>query len=641
MMDFTRHPQNPIFLPNSKNKWEELAAFNGSIIEKDGGYAMLYRAMSKANISVIGLAYGVASDKFTNRKLFITPQAEWEKFGCEDPRVTFLDGKYYIFYTALSNFPPDAAGIKVGMAISKDLEHIDEKHLVTPFNAKAMALFPEKINGKYACILTANTDIPPSKIAVAYFDKEEDMWSKDYWQKWYEELDKHTIPLAWSNMDQVEVGASPIRTPYGWILVYCDFRDYYSPDRIVQVKIALLDLNDPQKVIGVVKKSVLIPQTQYEKEGIVPNTIFPTSALIEGNNFSIYYSAADTSVCMATVPLETLYSNIQTNNVTPVKFTKFMENPILTIVPEHSWENSAVFNPTAIFLNGKVHIIYRAQGDDGVSRFGYATSTDGVTIDERLPDPIYSPREDFESKKVEGGSSGCEDPRITKIGETLYVCYTAFTGEGDARVALTEISVSDFLARKWEAWKKPILITAPGIYDKDACIFPEKFEGKYLFLHRITPGISVDYSDSLNFGDHNWLKTESYIVPHPHRWDNEKIGIGPTPIKTPEGWLLIYHGISKIDSFYRVGAMIMDLNNPQLITARTKYPILEPDEDYEKIDGRGIAFPCGMVELGEDLFIYYGGGDMNVCVAKINKTELVESLVNQSNKKYLKTKIIR
>ena len=96
----------------------------------------------------------------------IAPEEDWERFGCEDPRVTKIDDKYYIFYTALSVYPFAAEGIKVAVAVTKDFKKIEERHLVTPFNAKAMVLFPEKINGKYVALLTAHTDTPPVKICL-------------------------------------------------------------------------------------------------------------------------------------------------------------------------------------------------------------------------------------------------------------------------------------------------------------------------------------------------------------------------------------------------------------------------------------------------------------------------------------------
>ena len=179
-------------------------------------------------MSVSSIGYAKSDDglNFSARRQFIKPQYDWEKFGCEDPRITKLDGKYFIFYTALSNYPYTPEGIKVGLATSLDLEKIEEKHPVTPFNAKAMALFPERIGGKIAAILTANTDKPPSKICIAMFDSTDQIWSFSNWDKWYKSLDYHVVPLCRLDADQVEVGAPPVKTDHGWLIVYSYISNY-------------------------------------------------------------------------------------------------------------------------------------------------------------------------------------------------------------------------------------------------------------------------------------------------------------------------------------------------------------------------------------------------------------------------------
>lgn len=176
------YEHNPILTPNKKQSWEAEAVFNGCPIQKGNKVFLLYRAMSlpyyhaivkkRLAISDIGIAESEDGLNFCNRKRLIKPEFEWETFGCEDPRVTKLNNKYFIFYTGLANWPPGAEDIKIGLAISEDLEHITEKHLVTPFNAKAMALFPDKINGKMWAVLTINTDKPPAKICLISFDTE-------------------------------------------------------------------------------------------------------------------------------------------------------------------------------------------------------------------------------------------------------------------------------------------------------------------------------------------------------------------------------------------------------------------------------------------------------------------------------------
>ena len=205
MLKVVRHPQNPILKPDPNFSWQALATFNGCPVKKGRETHLLFRAYSQPQynvlagsrtpISTIGRAVSSDGINFRERMPFLVPEHEWERFGCEDPRVTKIDGVYYIFYTALSAYPFRADGIKVGVALTKDLENIIAKYPVTPFNAKAMALFPGRINGKLAAILSVNTDRPPTKMAIIYFDEPSQIWSASHWEKWYEELDKNCLDL--------------------------------------------------------------------------------------------------------------------------------------------------------------------------------------------------------------------------------------------------------------------------------------------------------------------------------------------------------------------------------------------------------------------------------------------------------------
>jgi len=203
MFEFERSEENPVLIPLAQNAWESSATFNGCPVVGGGKIHFLYRAASAARSSSVGYAESRDGIHFKNRRQFIVPEYEWEKFGCEDPRATKLNGKYYIFYTALSTFPFGADGIKVGLAITKDFKKIIAKHPVTPFNAKAMALFPEKIKGKHVAVLSVNTDRPPARACIAFFDSEKHIWSEDYWRKWYDSLDKHKLPLGRTSQDHV------------------------------------------------------------------------------------------------------------------------------------------------------------------------------------------------------------------------------------------------------------------------------------------------------------------------------------------------------------------------------------------------------------------------------------------------------
>ncbi len=243
-----------------------------------------------------------------------------------------------------------------------------------------------------------------------------------------------------------------------------------------------------------------------------------------------------------------------------------------------------------------MHILYRAMGDDNTSVLGYAASKNGVKITERDDTPAYVPREDFEKKHgSSNGNSGCEDPRLTKIGSTIYMTYTAYDGVHATRVALTSISEKDFLAKRWDKWQKPVLTTPEGINDKDTCLLPEKVGGQYMLLHRIDPELCADFLDTLDFKKSPLTRCIEIMGPRAGMWDSTKIGIAGPPIKTPKGWLLIYHGVSKT-STYRLGAVLLDLKNPSVVLSRSVDTIFEPLEEYERVGiVRNAVFSCGTI----------------------------------------------
>jgi len=278
-------------------------------------------------------------------------------------------------------------------------------------------------------------------------------------------------------------------------------------------------------------------------------------------------------------------------------------------------------------LAGKIYIIYRAMSMDNTSVLGLAVSGNGETIEERLPEPIYQPRYDFEMKKIIGGNSGCEDPRVSLIGSRIYLCYTAFNGVDPPRIALTSILVSDFVNRKWN-WKRPTLISNPKGDNKDACIIPDKIADKYIFFHREGgEGMVMDTVDDLEFENNEWLTGQLCIPPRIKMWDSEKIGVAAPPLKTEKGWLLLYHGMSNRDYQYRVGAILLDLDDPSIVIGRSEYPLLEAKMNYEKNgDVPNVVFPCGAVIRGDKLLVYYGGGDKVVGVATGKVDEIMADL---------------
>jgi predicted GH43/DUF377 family glycosyl hydrolase len=317
---------------------------------------------------------------------------------------------------------------------------------------------------------------------------------------------------------------------------------------------------------------------------------------------------------------------------------KHKKNPIIEPNPQNKWESRATFNSAALYEDGKVHFLYRALGDTDLSVLGYATSSDGIHIDERSDEPCYFPREPFETPGGHaftkfadhfasgGGYGGIEDPRVTKVGDTVYLTYVAFDGATPPRAALSSISINDFLNRKWDKWATPKLISAPGMVNKSAVVFPEKVNGKYVVLHRVYPNILVDYLDDLNFD--KYLQGHYFIPPRKRFWDSKKVGAGAPPMKTKDGWLLIYQSVGHQDpSRYKIGAMLLDKDNPSKVLYRTNNPIISPDETYENAGFKsGVVYPCGAVIKDNTLMVYYGGADTVVCAAQENLDTFLEQM---------------
>ncbi len=636
---FKRFPENPIIAPNPEHDWEAFT-YNPSVATDGQNFHLVYRALSKERehnkvkmrVSVVGYAHGADPFHFGSRRELIVPEHPWEAFGCEDPRITFFEGKYYIFYTALSSYPFGPDSIKVGVAVTQDFEHF-EKHPVTTFNAKAMTLLPERVNGKIAAILTVDTDRPPAKIGLALFDNESDIWSDRYWEAWYGTLNTHVIPLLRNTRDQVEIGAVPIPTPDGWLFLYSYIANYRSGRPTFGVEAALLDRSNPQLVLGRSHGSLLSPEKDYERVGLAHNVVFPSGALLAKDKVLLYYGGADTVCCVAGIELAALLNDLRPapqhsapEHTQKHELVRFSGNPILEPRAEFSWEAKAVFNPAAIYENGRIHIVYRAMSEDNTSVFGYASSHDGVHIDERLPDPIYTPREPFEEKRVPGGNSGCEDPRITRVGDVLYMYYTAYNSTEPPRVAVTSIKLDDFLAHRWN-WERPAVISIPNYDDKDACLLPKKFGDKYVIFHRIGANICVDAVPDFRFTENHWLEGMTLFGPREDKWDNVKIGIAAPPIETKDGWLLFYHGVSQPGNIYKLGAALLDLQNPLEVIARSEYPLLTPEMKYER-EGQvpNVVFPCGAVVVAGTVFVYYGGADSVVGVATADLEGLLETL---------------
>jgi beta-1,2-mannobiose phosphorylase / 1,2-beta-oligomannan phosphorylase len=334
------------------------------------------------------------------------------------------------------------------------------------------------------------------------------------------------------------------------------------------------------------------------------------------------------------------------------ELTRSVENPILSPNPANWWESEAVFNPAAVYADGRVHLLYRALGRDGVSRIGYASSLDGIHFDERLPYPVFTPSRDFSTAHAGrvypalsydtqthasgGGWGGSEDPRLVELEGKMYMTFTAFDGWGFLRMAMSSILNEHFLNKQWH-WHSPVLLSPPGEINKNWMIFPEKINGKYAVLHSVTPKIKIEYVDSLSiFNGHHFINGSTRSGGRKGHWDSVVRGAGAPPLRTRAGWLLLYHGFDERhpEVGYKVGAMLLDLKDPTNILYRSSNPILESKEWYENDWKPGVTYASGVVIKDKDLLVYYGGGDKHIAVAKMNLEAFLESLTSQHNKVY-------
>lgn len=334
-----------------------------------------------------------------------------------------------------------------------------------------------------------------------------------------------------------------------------------------------------------------------------------------------------------------------------MKLKKYRNNPVLGPNPKNDWESLVNTNPGAWYdeEKGEVVLIYRAAGNDEEHHvnLGLARSKNGYDF-ERVSDVPLFERYDG---AWDGGS--VEDPRIIKIDDYYFITYAAVpTGPGkywerpknsrrtvedlpkDAPMNLRDNGTRTGLAitKDFKTIYRPGYLTDPTVDDRDVVIFPRKVNDKYITLHRPMqwtgekygteePAIWIAESDDLleNKNPKLFAKAE-------FDWEC-KIGGSAPPIETKYGWFMFYHAVGP-DEQYRIGAMLLDIDNPSIITHRLKEPVLVPEFDYE-MDGiyKGICFPCGNVVIKDELFVYYGGADQYVGVATCNFEELLQELL--------------
>lgn len=334
MIKLTRYKNNPILVANPRNKWESKAVFNPGAVLKDGKVYLLYRAIGEYDryISRIGLA--ISDDGFNfkrvSKKPVIYPKNNYDKWACEDPRITEIDGTFYITYVAHSqrvrkdgkpahNRIHNLTGPQTALVTTKDFTRFRRHGIITPKNSdnRDVVIFPEKINGRFVIIhrpyrwcknwfknplskrITVNIPKPykdlPQRPAT---------WiSYSYDLK---NLFDHKLLIRSTHKadEKTGVGAPPIKTSKGWLLIYHHVERDRKNRIIYTAKTVLLDLKNPSKVIAKIPYAVLVPQKKYEIRGDVDNVVFPTGVLVKGGKLFVYYGAADKQCAVATIKLD-------------------------------------------------------------------------------------------------------------------------------------------------------------------------------------------------------------------------------------------------------------------------------------------------------------------------------------------------
>jgi predicted GH43/DUF377 family glycosyl hydrolase len=290
-------------------------------------------------------------------------------------------------------------------------------------------------------------------------------------------------------------------------------------------------------------------------------------------------------------------------------FQRSDANPILT-VDDVPYPANSVFNPGAARLLDETVLLVRVEDLRGISQLHVARSADGVSDWRFDPEPLLRPDEDHNPEEI----WGCEDPRLTWLPEReeWAIAYTAYSRRGPL--------VSLAMTRDFRTVRRLGPVMPPE--DKDAALFPRRFDGRWAMIHRPSPlrggaHMWVSFSPDLrHWGDHTLLLEARDGA----WWDAGKIGLGPPPLETSEGWLVMYHGVHVTSDgpIYRAGLVLLDLQDPRIVLHQTDEWLFGPSASYEITGDVGrVVFPCGWVRdpASDLLYLYYGAADSVVGLA--------------------------
>jgi predicted GH43/DUF377 family glycosyl hydrolase len=300
-------------------------------------------------------------------------------------------------------------------------------------------------------------------------------------------------------------------------------------------------------------------------------------------------------------------------------FVRDPANPILS-AEDLPYAANSVFNPAAVVVGDETVLLARVEDRRGISHLTVSRSADGVSGWSVDPEPLLVPAPDAPSEQW-----GFEDPRVAWIDELDRFVITC-TAYGPAGPAVFLATTEDF--RSVERYG---IIRQPQ--DKNAALLPHRIDGRWVLLHRptteFTGGIVLSRSTDLI----SWSTPEPVLKPRVGAWwDSLRIGLGPPPLRTDHGWLLIYHGVKETVSgeIYRAGLALLDLTEPTRVLRRLPAWILAPTAPYERTgDVPNVVFPCGLVlePESQELRLYYGAADTSICLAVAKLDTVLEAVL--------------
>ena len=252
-------------------------------------------------VSEIWIARSSDGVSFKLEEPFILPDRPFDIYGCEDPRIVWFKDRYLITYTALSHPAFSGKGYRIGLASTNNFEILEKHGIIGPdLNDKNTVIFPEEISDKIYMIHRIDEEI-----YIAWFNSLKDLINNNFdWDNYLEKRENYKLLEKKYEWEALKIGAGPppIKTRHGWLLIYHGV----DKDHIYHVGAALLDLNNPFKVIARTRKPILSPLMEYERIGDIPNVVFPTGAVVINNELFLYYGAADKRIALATINMDEL-----------------------------------------------------------------------------------------------------------------------------------------------------------------------------------------------------------------------------------------------------------------------------------------------------------------------------------------------